>query len=141
MRKELSILHDHMRVGGRVVEVSVDDGGEDSRVGQRVPGDGDTWCRLAVGVGGRQQALETGEGLAPVGVAQVVAAAVGVSVSRRSTVDVLLTLAVVHRSTRQWRVQLNGAQRHGRLRGFVGVQVGGETSGGGEEGGKRSNRC
>lgn len=97
VREELSILHHHVSVGGRVVEVTMDHLREHSRVGQRVTGDRHAGRRLSIGVGGRQQTLEARERLAPVGIAQIVAATVGVAILRRSTVNMLLQLTTLGR--------------------------------------------
>lgn len=101
MCKELPVLHYHVSVGGRVVEVTVNDCREDPRVRQWVTRDGDSRCRLTISIGRWQQSLEASEGLSPVWITQIVATSVGVSIARRTAVSVLLTLAVIDSSTSQ----------------------------------------
>lgn len=115
--EKLAILHDEMRIGGRIVEIPMNDGRQNARIWQGVAGDGDTRRRLAVRVVGRQQASETGVRLAPGWVLQVVAAAVRVPVGKVGVaLDHLVLFAARHRVSRLARVQIDARQQLVRVR-------------------------
>ena len=80
MCKELAILHDEMRVGGRIVEVPMDNCRENARIWQWVACDRDPGRSLAVRIVWREEARETGVCLAPGWLFQIVATTVCVSV-------------------------------------------------------------
>lgn len=100
MSKELPILHDKVRVGGRIIEIPMNYGRQDARIRQRMASDRYSGRRLAVGVFRRQEARKTGVCLAPSGMLQVVAATVRMSVGKLGvTDDHLVLLATANRES------------------------------------------
>lgn len=111
MGEKLAVLHDKVRIGGRIVEVAMHYGREDARIWQRVARDGDSRRRLAVRVVGRQEARETGVRLAPGGMLEVVAAAICVPVGEvRVALDGLVLFAARHRMPGLARVQIDPSE-------------------------------
>lgn len=119
MRKELAVLHGHVSVGGRVVEIAVHHGGDHASVGQQSAGNGATRRTQTVRVRRSQQAREAGESAAPVRIGQIVARPVRVSVLFvRITVRILFLATGLHHSTCFRRQQFDASQSHSGGRRF-----------------------
>lgn len=117
MSKELAVLHDEMRVGRRVIEITVHDRREDARVGQGVARDGDARRSLAVRVVGREEPRKASVRLAPGGLLQVVTAPVRVAIGEiRVAHNHLVLLAARHRVPRLGQVQVDPRQQLIRVR-------------------------
>jgi len=114
--EELPILHDEVRVSGRIIEIPVHDGRQDARVRQGMSRHRDPGRRLAVRVVRREEARKAGVCLAPGWVLQVVAAAVRVPVGKVWVADDhLVLLAARNCVPRLARVEVDPGQQLARV--------------------------